>query len=94
FFDHWDFYGNVDNTTWGNVTYVDEPTARGQQLISTNGQGNAILRVDNFTTLVPGELVNRNSLRLTTKDRFQIGSLIIIDVVHMPYGCSVSTHFL
>ncbi|PPQ70093.1 hypothetical protein CVT24_003865 [Panaeolus cyanescens] len=89
FFDHWDFYGNVDNTTWGNVTYVDEPTARAQQLIYTNGQGNVVMRVDNFTTLTPAQLVLRNSLRLTTKDRFQIGSLIIIDVVHMPYGCSV-----
>ena len=82
FFDRWTYYGNVDNTTWGdyfffllffffavannrrsgNVTYVDQPTATSSQLTYVNAAGNAIIRVDNTTTILPSPTVNRNSV--------------------------------
>jgi hypothetical protein len=82
FFDRWTYYGNVDNTTWGeylflffccsgfvgnnrcsgNVTYVDQATATASQLTFVNGAGNAIIKVDNTTTILPSPLVNRNSV--------------------------------
>ena len=84
FFDRWTYYGNVDNTTWGNyfffsfflccsgfvgnnrrlgnVTYVDQATATSSQLTFVNGAGNAIIKVDNTTTILPSPLVNRNSV--------------------------------
>ncbi|THU85086.1 hypothetical protein K435DRAFT_783462 [Dendrothele bispora CBS 962.96] len=93
FFDGWDYYGNVDNTTWGNVTYVDEMTAMNQDLTFVNGNGHAIIRVDNTTNIANAPLVNRNTIKITSKDAYPIGSLILIDTYHIPYGCSVWPSF-
>ncbi|KAF4619190.1 hypothetical protein D9613_004737 [Agrocybe pediades] len=152
FFDRWDFYGNVDNTTWGgwvtklsltiwwtvgrvvldarsgavwlsrydscvlepeserqlqlqtrpvpkgcNVTYQDRNNATSKKLAFINGAGNAIVKVDNSSVLSPplamGDVVNRDSIRLTSLDSYPIGSLIIIDVLHVPFGCSVWPSF-
>ncbi|KAK7453491.1 hypothetical protein VKT23_011768 [Stygiomarasmius scandens] len=93
FFDGWDYYGNVDNTTWGNVTYVDQPTAINQDLTFIDGNGHAIIRVDNTTNIPDAPLVNRNTIKITTKDAYPIGSLILIDAYHIPYGCSVWPSF-
>ncbi|PPQ92756.1 hypothetical protein CVT25_003865 [Psilocybe cyanescens] len=97
FFDGWAYYGNVDNTTWGNVTYLDQPTATTKGLTFVNEAGNAVVKVDNSTTLdaptMQGQVVNRDSIRLTSIDSYGIGSLIIIDALHIPYGCSVWPSF-
>lgn len=86
FFNQFAYYGNVDNTTWGekvdrfgpvdvganelyvpgNVTYLDQADATSKKLTFINGAGNAVVAVDNTTTLVagpPGQAVNRNSVR-------------------------------
>ncbi|KAJ8073947.1 hypothetical protein PM082_012229 [Marasmius tenuissimus] len=90
FFVSWDYYGAIDNTTWGNVTYLDQPNAIQQRLTYVDpNTGHAILRVDNTTNLPPAPLVNRNTVRITTKEAFDIGSLVILDATHIPYGCSV-----
>lgn len=90
FFSGWDFYGFIDNTTWGNVTFVDQNTANSQKLAYVDPtNGHAILRVDNTTNIPPAALVNRPSIKITTQEAFDLGSLIIIDVNHLPYGCSV-----
>ncbi|KAF9254259.1 hypothetical protein L218DRAFT_886668 [Marasmius fiardii PR-910] len=90
FFSGWDFYGFIDNTTWGNVTFVDQNTATSQRLAYVDPTtGHAILRVDNTTNIPPATLVNRPTVKITTKEAFDVGSLIIIDVNHLPYGCSV-----
>ncbi|KAF9476798.1 hypothetical protein BDN70DRAFT_881992 [Pholiota conissans] len=96
FFDKFAYYGNVDNTTWGNVTFLDQTDATAQKLTFINGAGNAVIKVDNTTTLTagpPGQAVNRNSIRLTSLDSFGLGSLIIIDALHVPFGCSVWPSF-
>ncbi|KAF8187147.1 concanavalin A-like lectin/glucanase domain-containing protein [Pholiota molesta] len=96
FFDKFAYYGNVDNTTWGNVTFLNQADATVQQLTFVNGAGNAIIKVDNTTTLTagaPGVAVNRNSVRLTSLDSYGMGSLIIIDALHIPFGCSVWPSF-
>ncbi|GLB34393.1 putative glycoside hydrolase family 16 protein [Lyophyllum shimeji] len=93
FFDAWDFWGNVDNTTWGNVTYLDRGAATQQRLIYVNDAGHAIVRVDNTTNIAPATLVNRPSVRLTSKDSYGVGTLWIIDAIHIPYGCSVWPSF-
>ncbi|EKM79808.1 hypothetical protein AGABI1DRAFT_38657 [Agaricus bisporus var. burnettii JB137-S8] len=89
FFDGWDYYGFHDNTTWGNVTYVDRQTAMSSRLTYVNGAGNAVVKVDNTSFIQNGPLVYRNSVRITSQEVYGIGSLIIIDVRHIPYGCSV-----
>ncbi|KAG5637804.1 hypothetical protein H0H81_003136 [Sphagnurus paluster] len=111
FFDGWDFWGNVDNTTWGNVTYLDRAGATAQRLAYVNSAGNAIIKVDNTTNIALAPLVNRPSVRhilraystithavapqvrLTSKESYGVGTLWLIDVVHMPYGCSVWPSF-
>ncbi|THG93564.1 hypothetical protein EW026_g7702 [Hermanssonia centrifuga] len=49
--------------------------------------GTAIIKVDN-TTFVPYN-DKRNSVRITTNDYFTVGTVWIIDAVHLPFGCSV-----
>ncbi|KAF8651149.1 hypothetical protein AX16_004851 [Volvariella volvacea WC 439] len=89
FFDGWDYYGFYDNTTWGNVTYVDRANATEHRLTYVNDAGNAIIRVDNESFVEDGPLVYRNSVRLTTHEAYGVGSLWVIDLLHLPYGCSV-----
>ncbi|KAF8340185.1 glycoside hydrolase family 16 protein [Amanita rubescens] len=93
FFDRWDFYGNVDNTTWGNVTYLDRQDAMSSGLATVNSAGNAIMRVDDTTYIAPASVVNRASVRITSQDSYGAGSLIVIDLLHIPYGCSVWPSF-
>jgi len=87
FFSQWDFYGNYDNLTSGDVQYVDQADATSQNLAYVTPQGTAIIKVDN-TTNVPYN-IKRNSVRITSKDSYPVGSLWIIDAKHMPFGCSV-----
>ncbi|KAJ3570032.1 hypothetical protein NP233_g4669 [Leucocoprinus birnbaumii] len=93
FFDAWTYWDNVDNTTWGNVTYVDRQTATSSRLAYVNDAGNAIIKVDNTTLISPAPLVNRNSVRITSQDTYGVGNLIVIDVRHIPYGCSTWPSF-
>ncbi|EED80457.1 predicted protein [Postia placenta Mad-698-R] len=60
FFTGWEFYGKWDNLTLGNVTYQTALLATEYQLVSVNEAGNAIIRVDNRTTVSVGE--RRNSV--------------------------------
>ncbi|KAF9220750.1 glycoside hydrolase family 16 protein [Gyrodon lividus] len=87
FFDRWDFYGGLDNTTLGNATWVSQSDATSQGLAYVNSDGHAIIKVDNTTNVQYGQ--TRNSVRITTQDTYELGSLWIIDLSHIPYGCSV-----
>ena len=44
------------------------------------------MRVDNLSTVTLGN--NRDSIRIASKDSFEIGSLWITDMLHVPYGVS------
>jgi len=87
FFQGWDFYGYWDNLTLGDVWWLDEQDAFSQGLAAMNNAGNIILKVDN-TSYVPLNQ-KRNSVRITSQDSYDVGSLWIIDLLHIPYGCSV-----
>ncbi|TFK33299.1 concanavalin A-like lectin/glucanase domain-containing protein [Crucibulum laeve] len=93
FFDTWDFYGNVDNTTWGNVTFLDRADAKSKQLVYINDAGNAVIKLDTTADIAQAPVVHRDSIRLTSRDTYGMGSLIIIDALHIPYGCSVWPSF-
>lgn len=54
-------------------------------LISVNSAGNAIMRVETTPVMPNGE--NRSSVRIETTGRYNIGTLIVIDAVHMPAVC-------
>jgi len=87
FFDNWDFYGNYDNLTLGDVVWLNEADAFTQELALVNSAGNVIIKVDNFSNVPMNQ--KRNSVRITTKSSYSLGSLWIIDAVHLPFGCSV-----
>lgn len=45
------------------------------------------MKVDNMHNVVNGQ--KRNSVRITSQDIYDVGSLWIIDLKHIPFGCSV-----
>ncbi|KAJ7839146.1 concanavalin A-like lectin/glucanase domain-containing protein [Mycena olivaceomarginata] len=93
FFDKWDFTDKIDDKTWGNVTFLGSADARASKLVDFTSAGNAIIKVDNSTTIAPAALVYRPSVRITSQDTYGVGTLIVADFVHMPYGCSVWPSF-
>ncbi|KAJ7260640.1 glycoside hydrolase family 16 protein [Mycena rebaudengoi] len=60
-----------------------------RNLTEVNAAGNAIIRVDNVATIEAAELVHRNSIKITSQDTYGLGSVIVVDMLHLPYGCSV-----
>ncbi|KAJ3902806.1 hypothetical protein F5879DRAFT_804731 [Lentinula edodes] len=85
FFSEWDYYGYIDNTTWGEPqcagTLHTSGTSQGLTYIDIN-TGHAIIKVDNTTNIAAAPTVNRNSVKITSKDAYPISSLVVIDVSH------------
>ncbi|KAI0633059.1 concanavalin A-like lectin/glucanase domain-containing protein [Trametes polyzona] len=91
FFSGWDFYGNYDNLTSGDVIWVDQANATQSKLAYVNDAGHAIIKVDN-TSFVPYNY-KRDTVRITTQEYFPIGTVLLFDATHLPYGCSVWPSF-
>ncbi|RPD77276.1 hypothetical protein L226DRAFT_459589 [Lentinus tigrinus ALCF2SS1-7] len=91
FFNGWEFYGNYDNLTNGDVNYVSAANASAEKLAYVNDAGKVIITLDN-TTSVPYNY-KRDSVRIATTDYFPVGSVILFDATHLPYGCSVWPSF-
>ncbi|KAI0745410.1 concanavalin A-like lectin/glucanase domain-containing protein [Earliella scabrosa] len=91
FFDGWDFYNNHDNTTNGDVFYLDQAKASSSKLAYVNDAGNVIIKVDDQAFVPWNE--KRNSVRIETKDYFPLGTVLIFDATHLPFGCSVWPSF-
>lgn len=87
FFDGWDFYGSFDNLTNGDAIFVSADQAESLKLAYVNDAGNAIMKVDNISTVAFNQ--KRNTIRINTKDRYDVGSVWITDMLHVPFGCSV-----
>jgi len=87
FFDGWTFFDNFDNLTNGQAIFLGESAAMKQKLAYVNDAGNAIMRVDNTSKLSFGD--KRDTIHITSKDLFKVGSVWIADMLHVPYGCSV-----
>jgi len=71
----------------GATYYVTKGESAG--VAYTNEAGNAIIRVDNRSELAPNGL--RNSVRMTTARTFDLGRLIVMDALHLPYGVRPSS---
>ncbi|KAH9840138.1 concanavalin A-like lectin/glucanase domain-containing protein [Rhodofomes roseus] len=91
FFDGWVFYDFYDNTTSGDINYVSQANATAEKLAYVDNNGAAIIKVDN-TTFVPWNQ-KRDSVRVTTADYFDLGSVLIMDATHIPYGCGIWPSF-
>ena len=71
----------------GDVWWLDREDATSQGLAYVNNAGNAIIKVDNTSNVPFNE--KRNTVRITSTDFYNYGSLWILDLVHLPFGCSV-----
>ena len=71
------------------MIYVNQTNATNLAYVSP--AGTAIITVDN-TSFVPWNY-KRDSVRITTLDYFGVGTVWIIDALHLPFGCSVSICF-
>ncbi|KAF8155738.1 concanavalin A-like lectin/glucanase domain-containing protein [Crassisporium funariophilum] len=87
FFNEWDFYGKYDDLTLGDVIWVDRDNATSKKLAYVNSAGNAIIKVDNTTNVPWNE--KRDTVRITTKREYGVGTIWIADIIHLPFGCSV-----
>lgn len=83
----WDFYGSWDNLTLGDVWWLNSSAAFAQRLAYVNGQNQVVLKVDNSSVVPLNQ--KRNSVRIETRDLYGVGSLWIVDIAHVPFGCSV-----
>ncbi|KAI5479919.1 hypothetical protein MNV49_002209 [Pseudohyphozyma bogoriensis] len=86
FFDDWTF-NTFSDPTHGYVNYINQSYASQLGLAKVQSDGTAFMSVDSTSTLASGAY--RNSVRITSNDAYNIGSLIIADIAHVPYGCSV-----
>lgn len=88
FFDEWAFYGQADNLTNGDAQFVSAAQGAQDRLAYVDTTTNhAIIKVDNTSTVAG--LDKRNTVRIQTNHMFSIGSVWIVDMLHVPYGCSV-----
>lgn len=79
---------NYDNLTNGDIIWVNQSVADSSpQLTYVNSAGHAIIKVDNSSTVPYND--KRNSVRITSNDTYGLGTVWIMDAVHLPYGCSV-----
>ncbi|GAA5901443.1 hypothetical protein JCM6882_006279 [Rhodosporidiobolus microsporus] len=85
FFDDWDFF-TLPDPTHGAVEYVSSETAWQNGLVET-GTNSTLLRVDSWSKLAYGE--NRQSVRITSREKVRFGSVVVIDVENMPFGPTV-----
>jgi len=77
FFDGFEFF-TASDPTHGQVDYVADTS-----LAYVNSAGNVILQTYNSSDVD----WNRKSIRMTSKEPFQKGQLLVIDFNHMPTGC-------
>ncbi|KAJ7646203.1 glycoside hydrolase family 16 protein [Mycena rosella] len=88
FFNDWNFYGQFDNLTNGDAIFVTSSVASSSKLAYVDSTTNrAIIKVDNTSTVAFND--KRNTVRISSKDEFDIGSVWIADMYHVPFGCSV-----
>jgi hypothetical protein len=88
FWDSWDWFDYPD-PTHGWVDYNDKQDAwdKGLVYVPEPNRNTSIMRVDSWTNLGYGKL--RNSVRISSKQKVELGSIVIADIVNIPHGPAV-----
>ncbi|KAK7048543.1 glycoside hydrolase family 16 protein [Favolaschia claudopus] len=79
----------IDFNNFGNVHFLSQSAANDAKLTFVDGNGHAIIKVDNTTNGAGDPTFGRNTVYLMSNQLMDIGSLLIFDVNHIPFGCSV-----
>ncbi|KZV99433.1 hypothetical protein EXIGLDRAFT_234843 [Exidia glandulosa HHB12029] len=96
FFDGWNYPGAFDTTNnaptadvtnSGDNWIANKTYSQSAGLTTVNDQGHAVLRVDDTSTVVYND--KRYSVRIESSELYSIGSVFVMDAVHIPFGCSV-----
>ena len=83
-----DTFSGSSPLTPAHSRYLNQSDAMAQGLTYVNANGNVIIRVDN-TTNGTSPIYRRNSVCMMTQDTIEVGSLVLFQARHMPYGCGV-----
>ncbi|GAA5983232.1 hypothetical protein JCM11641_006858 [Rhodosporidiobolus odoratus] len=88
FFDQWDFFTAAD-PTHGSVDYVSSTTAwaNGLVYVPDSGRNSTVMRIDSWSNLTYG--ANRQSVRISSKEKFTFGSIVVADLAKIPFGPTV-----
>ncbi|KAI0742916.1 concanavalin A-like lectin/glucanase domain-containing protein [Daedaleopsis nitida] len=87
FFNGWTYKDGYDDTTHGAVNFLNQQAAQQENLTSFNGK-NPIIKVDNAKNL-PKFPPNDFADQQKRDSFFPLGSMFVIDLAHVPAGCSV-----
>ncbi|VDC02132.1 unnamed protein product [Peniophora sp. CBMAI 1063] len=84
----------IDTFNQGNIHYVDSATAMSgsNPLAFVNSAGNVVLRADNTTNDPnpgPESTFGRNTVMMISNNPIDVGTLLVANLVHIPFGCSV-----
>lgn len=80
----------ADNMYRGDVWWLDSVDSFSQHLAYVNENNQVVLKVDTSSNVLYND--KRNSIRIESRDRYDVGSLWIVDLSHVPSGCSVSRY--
>ncbi|KAJ3984755.1 concanavalin A-like lectin/glucanase domain-containing protein [Lentinula detonsa] len=90
FFDGFKFNESaIDFNNFGNVHFLSQSAAQAANLSYVDSNGRVILKVDNTTNGAGDTSFGRNTVYLESTQLMNIGSLMIFDANHIPFGCSV-----
>ncbi|KAJ3827297.1 concanavalin A-like lectin/glucanase domain-containing protein [Lentinula raphanica] len=90
FFDGFKFNESaIDSNNFGNVHFLSQSAAQAANLSFVDSNGRVILKVDNTTNGAGDPSFGRNTIYLESNELMNIGSLLIFDANHIPFGCSV-----
>ncbi|KAK7037301.1 hypothetical protein VNI00_011292 [Paramarasmius palmivorus] len=92
FFDGFNYIENVTDPSQnvGTIHTIGESSPLKSKMTFVDGNGRAIVKVDNETVGNPQDNeFGRNTIYLKSKQPMKFGSLLVADMNHIPYGCSV-----
>ncbi|GAA5928419.1 glycoside hydrolase family 16 protein [Sporobolomyces koalae] len=88
FFDDWDWFTYPDPTHgWVDYRSMKQAWGEGLVYVPEPARNTTIMRVDSWTDLSWGKL--RGSVRISSKQKVDLGSIVVADIANIPHGPAV-----
>ncbi|KAM0748959.1 hypothetical protein T439DRAFT_327462 [Meredithblackwellia eburnea MCA 4105] len=88
FFDGW-YWADYADPTHGLVTFVNQSYGMANKYAYINSNGAAVMTMDRGNSWKAPSSRNRSSVRISSLQTFNVGTMIILDMNHIPYGPGV-----